>query len=97
MSEIKAFLRFCPSCGQRFRVRLVGKELVGTDAGKATVEPAGGFWAGRTEAEAFGSAQLMVEEDEYQYSYKCKQCGSGAPSPGGLEPATPLPVQMLPV
>ena len=31
--------------------------------------------AGRTVAEAMGSAQLMVEEDEYQYSYKCKHCG----------------------
>jgi len=83
MSEIKAFLRFCPSCGQRFHVRLVGEELVGTDVGKATVEQpaapaapaAPGRQAGRTVAEAFGSAQLMVEEDEYQFSYKCKHCG----------------------
>ena len=54
---------------------MVGKEFAGTDAGKATVEPTGGVRGGRTEAEAFGSAQLVVEEDEYQYSYKCKLCG----------------------
>jgi hypothetical protein len=75
MSEIKAFLRSCPSCGQRFHVRLVGEKLVGTAAGVATIEPAGGSRGGRTEAEASSSTQLIVEEDECQYSYKCKHCG----------------------
>jgi len=59
---------------------LVGEELIGTDVGKVTVEPAPapaipGRQAGRTVAEALGSAQLTVEEDEYRYSNKCTHCG----------------------
>jgi hypothetical protein len=75
MSGIKAFLRSCPFCGQRFYVRLVGEILVGTAAREATIEPTGGGRGGRTEAEASSSTQFMVEEDECQDSYKCKHCG----------------------
>jgi hypothetical protein len=27
MSEVRSFFRFCPACGRRFHVRLVGREL----------------------------------------------------------------------
>lgn len=87
MSEIKAFFRHCPACGRRFEIRVVGKERVGLDAqtGDERVQTPGDVQASMRLAAGgtpFGGALLlaedvpaMVNEEEFQYSYRCKHCG----------------------
>ena len=88
MSEIREFFRYCPSCGKRFHIKLVGKKLV--DDKKETenktesmVTPrAGGGWFGIGSVGGYGMP-LVVEEtvpvtvdvEKFEYSYKCKHCG----------------------
>ncbi|MGP8124615.1 MAG: hypothetical protein ACLQEQ_01955 [Nitrososphaerales archaeon] len=85
MSSITTFFRHCPSCGRRFEIRLVGRNLVGT--AKNTYPKArtahfvypvqrggyGGPIGMSTELDE--NVQVTVERKEFQYAYKCKHCG----------------------
>ena len=83
MSEVRTFFRFCPSCGRRFHIKLIKKEM--TDIKRETVDVHGGVPV-RMMASTAGAAMMgpiLVEEtipvvvdiDEFKYSYKCKHCG----------------------
>ena len=88
MPEI-TFLRFCPSCGKRFHVRVVGKELVGQEIQEGqTVEFHGGRGLGgsvkRVVAGQSGVSIVapgvkvspaVVDTETYRYEYKCDHCG----------------------
>lgn len=83
MSEIETFFRFCPSCGKRFHIKLVGKKL--TDFQRETFEqkrviriggmqmPPRGGYINPTFVEE--NVPVTVNVEDFQYSYKCKHCG----------------------
>jgi hypothetical protein len=85
VSEVKTFFRFCPSCGKRFHIKLVGKELV--DSKRETFNQKEFVRGGNTNPMTYGyrggMGPLVVEEDipvtvdieDFRYSYKCKHCG----------------------
>ncbi|HVH14686.1 MAG TPA: hypothetical protein VNA15_03070 [Candidatus Angelobacter sp.] len=71
------FFRHCPGCGRRFHIKLVDKKMVHLDREPIPGDP-GGLSLSR------GSPILLVQEssrpivvdiEEFQYSYKCKHCG----------------------
>ena len=79
MSAIETFFRHCPSCGRRFEIRLVGKQL--KDAETLPVkEP-------ETTAAIMSSGRLapplvlvegkpiIVDIEEFEYTYRCRHCG----------------------
>jgi predicted RNA-binding Zn-ribbon protein involved in translation (DUF1610 family) len=82
MSEIWNFFRYCPSCGRRFHIRLVGKKLVGVERNQKNVEE-GAPLVPRASLAYGRSSPLVLEQDvpvtvdikKFQYSYKCKHCG----------------------
>lgn len=82
MSEIKTFFRYCPSCGKRFHIRLVRKEMVSVEREPKVAEKA----VAGVEDQVSGFAApipLLLEEgkpitvdlESYQYIYRCKHCG----------------------
>jgi len=75
------FFRYCPGCGRRFHIKLVGKTLV--SANKAS-------WPKQVVTNLTGPARygaspalivvqedkpVVVEHEEFQYAYKCGHCG----------------------
>ena len=73
------FFRHCPECGRRFHIKLVDKKIVRLDR-----ESTPGNEAPLDVVEFRGSPVLQVREssrpivvdiDEFQYSYKCQHCG----------------------
>ena len=82
MSEVKAFFRFCPSCGKRFHVRLVKHELVSVEREQAVEEKAVlpvseqivGFTAPVPVVLEEGRP-AVVDIEEFRYTYRCKHCG----------------------
>lgn len=83
MSEIRTFFRYCPSCGRRFQISLVKKEVVKVDEEPEAREDIllpvtsqiSGFSAPAPLVLEEGKT-MMVEIDEYRYHYRCKHCGS---------------------
>ncbi|MGD0477162.1 MAG: hypothetical protein ABSB29_03215 [Nitrososphaerales archaeon] len=86
MSSITTFLRHCPSCGRRFEIRLVGKNLVSTErdtypttmAAYPNVKSPAPFQRpglGRSFVELEEKVRVTVDRKEFQYAYKCKHCG----------------------
>jgi predicted nucleic acid-binding Zn-ribbon protein len=84
MSEIKTLLRYCPSCGKRFHIRLVSKKLADAREVRTQVESRIGEIGGRGSGVRYAVSQpLLVEEnvpvtidlEDFEYTYKCKQCG----------------------
>ena len=87
MSEVETFFRFCPSCGKRFHIKLIGKKLV--DSKRETSDQKRDVMTGSASQMSYeamsyrGGMPLMVEEsipvtvdvEDFQYSYKCKHCG----------------------
>ncbi|MDA4134306.1 MAG: hypothetical protein OK441_01895 [Thaumarchaeota archaeon] len=78
MSEVKTFFRHCPSCGRRFHIRVVSKQLLQMDREDEEISSRGLY------ARAPNNPMtLIVEEgepitvdiEEFQYMYKCKHCG----------------------
>ena len=86
MSSIRTFFRHCPSCGRRFEIRLLGKNLVRTERNTypttRTTHPneifPGRFQrpgVGRSFVELEEKVRVTVKSEEFQYAYKCKHCG----------------------
>ena len=82
MSEIRSFFRHCPSCGRRFDIRIVGKEVVKVDEEREQMErpivPPVNQISGMPAPVPLvleEGAPTMVEIDEYRYHYRCKHCG----------------------
>jgi predicted RNA-binding Zn-ribbon protein involved in translation (DUF1610 family) len=80
MSGVRTFFRHCPSCGRRFEVRLVRKESLGQEDLPETITKATGRY---TTPGYINPAPVLLTEDEpvvvdieeFQYTYKCKHCG----------------------
>ena len=73
------FFRHCPGCGRRFHIKLVDKKLVHLD--RQSIQ---GTEAPLSVSQFRGSPVLLVQEssrpiivdvEEFQYSYKCEHCG----------------------
>jgi len=83
------FFRHCPGCGRRFHIRLENKKLVtehresmpSKRAARAVVVRSGsmgsrGFVASSYTPLAVEEGRpIIVDIEEFQYSYKCKHCG----------------------
>jgi len=85
VSEVRTFFRFCPACGKRFHIRLVGKKLVDDRVEETEIKQAyGRIGAGMGYSGNYAAAEpviveenvpLTVDVEEFQYTYKCKHCG----------------------
>jgi DNA-directed RNA polymerase subunit RPC12/RpoP len=90
MSGVRTFFRHCPSCGRRFEIQLVNKEMVDSqelteDTKREKLAPSyvGAF--GRTSpptnvvrnmpAIVSVDAPSIVDIEDFQYTYRCKHCG----------------------
>lgn len=83
MSEVRTFFRFCPACGKRFHIRLVGKKLEEERKEQTEItQDVGTFRTGMNYG-LFTAPPVIVEEKvpltfdikDFQYTYKCKHCG----------------------
>jgi hypothetical protein len=73
------FFRHCPGCGRRFHIKLVDKKMVHLER-EAVAEiraplSASQFQGGPVLLAAGGGGPIIVDVEEFQYSYKCKHCG----------------------
>jgi DNA-directed RNA polymerase subunit RPC12/RpoP len=82
MSEIRAFFRFCPSCGRRFHIRLVAKNLVDQRREKVnlgrtiSLTPMGRYpLPGGAPTIVQEGEPITIDIEEFQYVYKCSHCG----------------------
>jgi uncharacterized Zn finger protein len=75
MSAVSTFFRHCPSCGRRFEVRLVKKEEVGQEDLSGAVRKAAGRYINPAPALMTEDAPVVVDIEEFQYTYRCKHCG----------------------
>jgi uncharacterized Zn finger protein len=79
LSEIRTFFRYCPSCGRRFEIRVVGKRFVDEKEVQKTemmneLRPQLVLgYPGSTELDA--DHPVTVDIEEFRYTYKCKHCG----------------------
>lgn len=82
MSELRTFFRFCPSCGKRFHITLVRKEIVKVDRKPAEEEKV--VLPINEQSTGFGGPvpvyleeghPVVVDIEEYRYVYRCKHCG----------------------
>ena len=73
------FFRHCPGCGRKFHIKLVDKKMVHLDR-----ESMPGYEGRFSPSQFQGSSVLLFQEsarpivvdvEEFQYSYKCKHCG----------------------
>jgi len=76
------FFRHCPGCGRRFHIKLENKQLVTDRIEKRRTEQvvsrrdAGYFRLGMTHSVTLlEGPPVIVDEREFQYSYKCSHCG----------------------
>ena len=73
LSGHSTFFRYCPSCGRRFEVRLVGKKLVEEEEEserRTVLSPLSPYYY-----EVGEDAPLVVDFKEFLYAYRCKHCG----------------------
>jgi predicted RNA-binding Zn-ribbon protein involved in translation (DUF1610 family) len=84
MSEVRAFFRFCPSCGRRFHIRLMAKKLVeerkeATEMKQASVIAQPGSSYPSMQMRNFviveQNVPLTIDIEKFEYTYKCKHCG----------------------
>ena len=79
MSVVRTFFRHCPSCGRRFEIRLVRRELMDSESLSETKED-------ETSSAVVGTmrtmplvvhaeAPVIVDIEDFRYTYKCKHCG----------------------
>ncbi len=73
------FFRHCPGCGRRFHIKLVDKKMIHLDRESQPGEPGrlglGQFRASLVLLVHESSRPIIVDIEEFQYSYKCKHCG----------------------
>jgi len=85
MSEVRTLFRFCPACGKRFHIKLVGKKLMNEEMEETSIKrDRGAIGAGNGAYGTFSTMPIVVVEEnvpitvdveEFQYAYKCKHCG----------------------
>ena len=83
VSTIKRFFRHCPSCGRRFEIRLVSKQVVPTESEEwktAHYAVAGAEWkesvvALDPEGPVAAEVPEFQETQKVRYGYRCKHCG----------------------
>ena len=88
MSEVRAFFRYCPSCGRRFHIKLVGKALIELDRQsverKTVVSGANALTGVSRSSSSFGAPQapvltvstaMIIDIEKFSYSYRCGHCG----------------------
>ncbi len=73
------FFRHCPGCGRRFHIKLESKKMVHLERESTSEEP------GRLTVSQFRAAPVLllgetgrpvvVDVEEFQYTYKCEHCG----------------------
>ena len=75
------FFRHCPGCGRRFHIKLEKKTRISEDREKiprasygptAVVAPEMGV---RYSILVHDERPIILDIDEFQYTYKCKHCG----------------------
>lgn len=72
------FFRFCPSCGRRFHVKLVGKKLTHLDRTSVRTETVvSPRRPGRNTASTslVEGVPIVVDIEEFQYAHRCNHCG----------------------
>jgi DNA-directed RNA polymerase subunit RPC12/RpoP len=77
MSGIVTFFRHCPSCGRRFEIRLVKKELEKENS-RVIVPNSPRAWGSRggtAGIELREDEPLLIDVKEFNYSYRCGHCG----------------------
>jgi transcription elongation factor Elf1 len=79
VSGVRTFFRHCPSCGRRFEIRLESKKPVDSESLTET-EPEGHVSAPSLMARAVPvmlaeEATVIVDIEDFQYTYRCKHCG----------------------
>ena len=76
MPDVRTFFRHCPSCGRRFEIRLVSKELVSSESSGETEKRF--IAAGGSTRPAVTIVQedvpSIVDVEDFRYGYKCKHC-----------------------
>jgi uncharacterized Zn finger protein len=79
MSEVETFFRFCPVCGKRFHIKVIGKELVGDRVERESLEqtvPSNiGFGQVAEPVVVEQGVPVTIDYEDFQYTYKCKHCG----------------------
>jgi hypothetical protein len=75
MSGVRTFFRHCPSCGRRFEVRLVGKQSVAKEDLPETEKRAVGRFITPAPVLMTEDEPVVIDIEEFQYTYKCKHCG----------------------
>lgn len=75
MSSVRTFFRHCPSCGRRFEVRLVRKKSVGEEDIPETLRKAAGGYINPAPALMTEDKPVVVDIEEFQYTYRCQHCG----------------------
>jgi transcription elongation factor Elf1 len=79
MSGVRTFFRHCPSCGRRFEIRLESKKPVDSESLTETESEghvsAAGLMGRAAPIMVNEDAPVIVDIDEFQYTYKCKHCG----------------------
>ena len=73
------FFRHCPGCGRKFHIKLADKKLVHLDR-ESIPESQGPLRITQVRGVPVLLAQrnsgpIIVDVEEFQYSYKCKHCG----------------------
>jgi hypothetical protein len=74
------FFRHCPGCGRRFHIKLESKKLVHLDRESIPGIPAPLSVSQIRGAHPVllvqeGSRPIVVDVEEFQYSYECQHCG----------------------
>jgi hypothetical protein len=73
------FFRHCPGCGRRFHIKLLDKKMVHMDRESVEIEqgPLSPTQFRGTPVLLFqeSARPIIVDVEEFQYSYKCKHCG----------------------
>jgi hypothetical protein len=84
MSSVSTFFRRCPQCGRRFELRITRKELEGDEENVSNVPRADLSAMGNitskpptrmTRTLMEEGVPILVYDQEFRYSYKCKHCG----------------------
>jgi DNA-directed RNA polymerase subunit RPC12/RpoP len=73
------FFRHCPGCGRRFHIKLVDKKMINLDRQST---PGNTGPVGISQFRGFpvlvvqeSIRPIIVDVEEFQYSYKCSHCG----------------------